>query len=92
MVLAGDATAHLARRTIANGAGAMASVVMVAPDAASHLGPLRALLPDTAGTRMLHNDVMVIRLPGLDVFDLRYTLIPVLEHLSNHSLPTSWRL
>jgi len=92
MDLAGDVTAHLARRAIANGAGAMASVVMVAPDAASHLGPVRALLPHTAGAGMLHDDVLIIRLPGLDGFDMRQTLIPVLEHLSNHSLPTSWRL
>lgn len=92
MKLEGDATAHLARATIADGAGAMASVVMVAPDAARRLGPVRTMLPCTAGASMLADDVLVIRHLAPDSFELRRTLIPVLELLSDHPLPTSWRL
>ncbi len=92
MDLHGDAAAHLARPAIANGAGAMASVVMVAPDAQGHLKTLRALLPQTAGASMLADDVLVIRQLARDSFDLRRNLIPILEHLSNNTLPNSWRL
>jgi urease accessory protein len=92
MDLQGHATDHLARATIAGGAGAMASVVMVAPNAQSHLNGVRAMLTETAGASMLADDVMVIRQLAADSFDLRRNLIPVLEHLSNRTLPTSWRL
>ncbi len=90
--LSGNATDHLARPAIANGAGAMASVVFVAPDAEAHLPTLRALLPDSAGASMLSGGVLVVRHLAADSFELRRTLVPALEHLSNHTLPTSWRL
>lgn len=90
--LHGNAAQHLARPTIANGAGAMASVVMIAPDAEAHLATLRALLPDTAGASMLSDGVLVLRHLATDSFELRRTLVPALEHLSDNTLPTSWRL
>tara|TARA_R110002049_G_scaffold1177_1_gene8618 strand:+ start:6965 stop:7849 length:885 start_codon:yes stop_codon:yes gene_type:complete len=90
--LRGDATAHLARPAIAGGAGAMASVVMVSPDAAAHLKPVHALLSETAGASMLAEDVLVIRQLAIDSFELRRTLIPILKHLTQNTLPTSWRL
>lgn len=90
--LHGDAAAHLARPAIAGGAGAMASVIMVDPDAQSHLTTVRALLPQTAGASLLADDVLVIRLLAATSFELRRNLIPILEHLSNNTLPTSWRL
>ena len=92
MDLRGDAAAHLARPAIANGAGAMASAVLVAPNAQSHLKTVRALLPQTAGASMLAEDVLVIRQLATDSFELRRTLIPVLNHLTQNTLPTSWRL
>lgn len=92
MDLHGDAATHLARRAIADGAGAMASVVMVAPDAQSHLKALRAMLPQTAGASMLAEDVLVIRQLASDSFELRCSLVPILNHLTQNTLPTSWRL
>ncbi|MDG1067780.1 MAG: urease accessory protein UreD, partial [Sulfitobacter sp.] len=92
MDLHGDAAAHLAGPAIANGAGAMASIVMVGPDAGRHLKTVRAALPQTAGASMLADDVLVIRLLAIDSFELRRSLIPILEHLSNNTLPASWRL
>ncbi|KIN73467.1 urease accessory protein UreD [Sulfitobacter guttiformis] len=92
MDLNGDAAAHLARPAIANGAGAMASVIMVAPDAQMQLKAVRALLPLTAGASVLTPDLLVIRLLASDSFELRRSLIPVLQHLSKNSLPISWRL
>ena len=92
MDLHGEATAHLARPAIADGAGAMASIVMIAPDATTHLNPVRALLPETAGASMLSENALVIRLLASDSFEMRRSLIPILEQLSNDTLPTSWRL
>jgi urease accessory protein len=90
--LFGDATSHLARRSIANGAGAMASVVMVAPDARAHLAVVRDMLEQTAGASLLSKDVLLIRQLATDAYTLRKSLMPVLEHLSHNALPTSWRL
>lgn len=90
--LSADATAHLARSCIANGAGAMASVVLAAPEAQSHLSAVRALLPPTAGASLLARDVLVVRLLARDSFELRRSLVPLLEQLLTTDLPTSWRL
>lgn len=92
MDIHGDAAAHLARPAIANGAGAMASLVFVSPTAEGQLGVVRGLLPATAGASMIAPDVLVIRHLAPDSFELRRSLLPVLDHLSNHTLPTSWRL
>ncbi len=90
--LEGDATAHLSRPAIANGAGAMASIVYVAPDASAQLNAVRAALPQTAGASLLAPDLLVVRHLAPDSFELRRDLIPVLELLHKNSLPTSWRL
>jgi urease accessory protein len=92
MDLQGDAAAQLQAPACANGATAMASVVMVAPDAARHLPTLRAILPETAGASALAADVLVLRLLAPDSLRLRRVLIPVLETLSRNNLPMSWRL
>jgi urease accessory protein len=92
MNLHGDAVSHLARPAIANGAGAMASLVFAAPEAASHLDRIRTLLPQTAGASMTAPDVLVMRLLAVDSFEMRRSLIPVLEHLTQNTLPLSWRL
>ncbi|WP_424434387.1 urease accessory protein UreD [Planktotalea sp.] len=92
MDLMGNGAAHLARRAIANGAGAMASVVMVSPEAESRLSAIRALLPSTAGASLLSDTVLVVRQLGADSFELRKSLIPILKHLSDNTLPLSWSL
>lgn len=92
MNLAGDVAQHLARPAIANGAGAMASVVCVHPDAVGYLAAVRAVLPPSDGASLLADDLLVIRCLGQDSFELRRTLMPVLELLSQKNLPISWRL
>ena len=92
MRLRGDAAAHLARPAIANGAGAMASLVCVAPDAVTKLAAIRALLPETAGASMLAEDILVMRLLATDSFEMRRSLVPLLDLLTHNTLPTSWRL
>ena len=90
--LKGDAARQLARPAVANGAGAMASLVMVAPDVQRHLKTIRSLLPETAGASLLGKDLLVIRQLASDSFELRRTLIPVLNYLTQNTLPLSWRL
>jgi urease accessory protein len=90
--LDGDMHALLSRPAIAQGAGAMASLVLVAPDAARHLEAVRALLPATGGASMKAPDMMTLRLVAPDSFDLRRSLVPILDLLTDNRLPLSWRL
>ena len=90
--LRGDAATHLARRAVANGAGAMAALVLVRPDAAAQIAPLRDMLPATAGATLLAEDVLVIRHLAPDAFALRRDMLPILDRLTDRTLPPSWRL
>ncbi|SDF39732.1 urease accessory protein UreD [Limimaricola pyoseonensis] len=90
--LEGDIAAHLARPAVANGAGAMASVILADPSAEAHLAPIRALLPASAGASLMAPDLLVLRLLARDGHALRATLLPVLDRLTGDTLPASWRL
>ena len=92
VTLSGDIDARLARGAVGGGAGAMASVLYVAPDAEARLADIRAALPDTAGASLLAADILVLRFLAGDGFDLRTHLVPVLDRLSRGTLPASWRL
>ena len=92
MDMLGDAAAHMARSAIGNGANAMASLVSVAEDAPSQLATLRKMLPPSAGASLIAKDVLVLRHLASDSYVLRRDLIPILHHLTNNSLPISWRL
>ena len=88
----GDVTAHLARPAVASGAGAMAGLIFAAPSAEAHLAPIRAALPATAGASLRAPDLLVLRLLAEDGFALRAALLPVLDRLTDGTLPASWRL
>ncbi|SIO41633.1 urease accessory protein [Rhodovulum sp. ES.010] len=90
MRLEGDAVAHLARPAVAGAAGAMASLVFVAPEAESHLAALRALMPPTGGASLVREDVLVLRVLAADSFALRRVLVPALHRLTEAALPRSW--
>jgi len=90
--LHGNIGAQLARPWIANGAGAMALIVHSSPLAESHLPNIRAMLPTTAGASLLPNGLLIIRTLASDRFELRRTLTPLLERLTNASLPRTWIL
>lgn len=90
--LRGDVAAQMARPALGRGAGAMAQVVFVSPDAEARLGAVRALLPACGGASMLGPDLLVVRLLAGDGHALRTTLLPILDRLSRDRLPTSWRL
>ena len=92
MRFSGDFTAQMARPAMGNGACAMASLVYVAPDADRHLSAIRAALPQTGGASLLHQDVLVMRILASDGFDLRRYLLPILDRLTQNSVPAPWRL
>ena len=88
----GDIETKLAAKTSANGAKAMTSLVYVAPDAEAQINPIREILPQTAGVSLLRDDVLVLRMVAPDGFELRQSLVPILDRLSENTLPKSWRL
>ena len=90
--LTGDLEARMARAALGGGAGAMASLVYVAPDAEAHLAPLREMLPETCGVSLMREDLLILRMLARDSLNLRRSLLPVLDRLSRDTLPTSWRL
>ena len=92
IMLNGDATTHLACPNIAGGAGAMASVIYVSPDADTYLSQVRPLLTVTSGASMIRDQLLYIRVLASDGFELKQTLMPILECLNNSSLPRSWML
>jgi urease accessory protein len=88
----GDISAILQRAAIANGARALASIVLVDPAAKQMLGAVRELLPPTGGASFLADTVLVIRLLAEDSFALRQVLLPILNHLTDDAVPKNWRL
>ncbi len=90
MALIGDAQHKLQRAAL--GAGALASLVYIAPDGAGHLAAIRAGLPDSAGATLIGDDVLHLRFLAQDSFALRAALIPVLERLTDNSLPRAWMI
>lgn len=90
--LQGDADSILAGNATGAGAQALCTLVYVAPDAAALLGPIRAMLPTSAGISLRGDDTLLLRALAPDSLRLRQSMIPVLERLSAQSLPSVWRL
>jgi urease accessory protein len=57
-----------------------------------HLKKLREMLPATGGVSLPGPNVLCVRIVAADGFELRRSLLPVLEHLHEGALPISWRL
>jgi len=92
MRMKGDLAAHLGQANVANGAGAMASLVFVDPGAEAHLQAVRGLLPETAGASLLAEDILVLRMLAPDSFALRTSLLPVLRLLNDTEIPRCWMI
>ncbi|WP_420862661.1 urease accessory protein UreD [Algirhabdus cladophorae] len=90
--LSGDVASHLADPAVAAGAGALATVVYTAPDAQTHLQPIRDSLGPQAGVSLLGPDLLVIRALAHDSFVLRGTLVPLLKRLSGAPVPRPWMI
>lgn len=90
--LDGNVADRLDRPAIAGGARAMANLVFVAPEAGGHLTAVRERIGTGGGASLLQDTVLVARLLAEDGFALRQRLIPVLDYLTDNTLPKSWRL
>lgn len=88
----GDFRQIAARPAVLNGAGAMASLLLISPDADTRLTPLRALLSDEAGASLIRPGVLTARVIAADGFQLRRALVPILEYLRGAPLPTVWKM
>lgn len=87
---AGDDMAdQLRRRAVARGHRALATVVLVAPDAERRLGQLRDRFPGIAASAFAGK--LLARLTANEAYDLRKMLIPLAELLSGeNALPKVW--
>lgn len=90
--LQGDITAHLARPAVADGAGAMATVLYAAPDAERVLAVARETLPPEGGVSLIREGLLFARLLARDGFTLRQHLLPLIACLSTTPLPRTWTI
>ncbi|ETX15253.1 urease accessory protein ureD [Roseivivax halodurans JCM 10272] len=92
LALDGDAETTLGRPHVADGAGAVATLILAAPGASGRLDSIRTGLPDTAGASAPSEDLVVARLLAPDGFEMRRTLVPLLTALSDAPLPRPWMI
>jgi len=90
--IAGDAAGLMARAGAGGGAGAVATLFLVAPEAEGYLAPLRAVLGAAGGASLVRPGVIVARAVAGDSHLLRKVLVPALEGLAGAALPRVWRL
>lgn len=90
--LVGDISAQLARPAVADGDHAMALVLFAAPNADVMLENLRVLLPLTAGASLVSEDLLVARILAADSFELRKSLLPVIDLLHDDLIPRPWMI
>lgn len=90
--LRGDISAQLGRPHVGAGAGAMVSLVFVDKDAGASLAIVRDMIGETGGASMIDDDFLVLRLLAADSYLLRKTLIPILNFLTNDTLPRCWMI
>jgi urease accessory protein len=87
----GDLTADLGRPTLGSGAQAVALLIVVSPRAEALQEALRPALPETAGLSLIGGDCLVARLLAADSFEMRASLIPLLQQLVG-ALPRPWMI
>ena len=88
--LEGEVAAALRRKAVADGAGALATVVHVAPNAEAWLDDVRAVLPDEAGASAW-NGMLIVRMLAATGAALRASVIAVLQVLRDgRPLPRVW--
>lgn len=82
----------LSRAAIAGGAGAIASILLVAHDAERFVGPLRDILTECGGASFVDGRLLA-RLVAKDGYELRLKLIPAIKLLTTQTaLPKAWML
>ena len=88
--MVGDAHAHLTRKAIGSGAGAMATILLASPTASACAADMQ--LSGNSGFSLIADDLLLVRLLADDGFELRKQMIPVVEALSTAPIPRVWRL
>lgn len=99
MAFSGDVAARLASAAVAGGAAAVATVLLISPEAETRLDAVRALIGDAGAAsawsvgRDATTGKLLARLLAEDGYRLRQRLVPVLELLNGRaSLPKVWSL
>ncbi|MGL5363257.1 MAG: urease accessory protein UreD [Bosea sp. (in: a-proteobacteria)] len=85
---------ELARKAVANGARAVATLLVLRPDAEKMLESVRQLLDQglcEAGATA-YNGMLIVRLLGPDAAALRRSLVTVITHVTQRALPRVWTL
>lgn len=90
--LTGNANNTLAKRAVAQGANAMATVMFAVQNAGAKLDQVRNMLPDLGGASVQNEHCMIVRVLAEDSHELRKTLIPLLQFLHKRPLPRTWTL
>lgn len=90
--ITGNAREILNQNAATNGQTAIANILFISPKAETFLNQLRALMPDTGGASLIRDGVLSARVTAVNSFELRKTLIPVIEALSQAPLPKVWTL
>lgn len=89
----GDMATDLRAPALLGGAGALATALIVAPDAEDRLAAVRDRLGDCSGGASAWDGKLVARLVAPDGFALRRRLLPVLEALrDDQPVPKLWQL
>jgi urease accessory protein len=88
--LHGDIAAQLARKAIANGAIAVASLIYAAPDAAEKLPAIRAALAGSNAGASAFEGIIFARILAPSAFSLRKCLVAAL-HACGAVLPKVWQ-
>jgi urease accessory protein len=90
--LIGDAYTQLSSAFTAAGMGAGASILYAAPDADLYLSHMRDLAPELGGVSLIRPGILFARILAPDSYELRKSLIPMIERLRGADLPKTWTL
>lgn len=91
-ILKGDAVSTLTGTATGAGCGALANVLLAAPDAETHLDTVRAMMPANGGVSLIRDGVLFARILATDGFALRKTLLPLIEQLGAAPPPRTWMI
>lgn len=92
MQMKGRTSERLGRPAMTKGHLAMASVIYVGECAEHFCQLIRPLLPDTGGASLPQDGILNLRILSEDGYQLRQTLVPILQILARSTLPRSWSL
>lgn len=90
--LHGDITEQMSADAVGGGAAAMATLMLVTPEAQAQLDTVRAKLGAEGGASLLAADMLTMRVLARDGYRLRARLLPILDYLTGGALPLCWRL